>query len=138
MTGINHLVPVFIPADTIEAMKLLTNEKIRKDSGINLQNMYVFASGQGSQKHFPGWHSLANVCDKVPISDRSCLNGTSNRHRLSTILAGLNLTDLERDLVFKHFGHSKEMNEHIYQAPAAHLQLSTTGKFLSQVDKGCY
>lgn len=119
-------------------MKLLTDVTVRKNSTVSESNVYVFASGKGSTKHFPGWHSLANVCDKLPIADKSRLNGTSNRHRLSTILGGLNLSNIERELVFKHFGHSKEMNEHIYQAPAAHLQLATTGKFLSQVDEGLF
>ena len=134
--GVNHLVPVFIPKDTVEAMKLLANDSVRKEAGVNPTNSYVFASGQNSEKHFPGWHSLANVCAKLPIKDKSRLTGTSNRHRLSTVLAGFNLTNLERELVFKHFGHSKEINENIYQAPAAHLQLETTGAYLSRVDQG--
>lgn len=134
--GVNHLVPVFFPEDTIEGMKLLTKSEVRKEAGVSNKNIYVFASGQNSDKHFSGWHSLTNTCEKLPIQEKSRLTGTTNRHRLSTLLAGLNLTDLERDMVYKHFGHSKDMNEKVYQAPAGNIQLATTGSYLAEIDKG--
>ena len=136
--GVNHLVPVLIPKDTVYALKMLADPRIRLDAGVKESNAYLFPSCQQSEKHCSGWHSLTNVCDKLPVKDKSRLTGTSNRHRLSTLIAALNLTDFERDLAYKHFGHSKEMNETVYQAPAAHMQIMSTGKHLLDIDKSKY
>ena len=136
--GVNHLVPVMIPHDTVYAMKILSNVEVRKNAGILESNIYIFASTQGSAKHCSGWHSLDNICEKLPIIERSRVTGTTNRHRLSTLIAGLDLTEIEKDLAYKHFGHSKEMNERVYQAPAAHMQLASTGKHLLAIDTGKY
>jgi len=133
--GKNHLVSVLIPKDCLKCMKMLADPENRANSAVRESNKYVFASVQ-SDNHCSGWHSLTNVCDKLPIKHKERLTGTSNRHRLSTLIAALNLSDIERDLVYKHFGHSKDMNERVYQAPAAHLQMVTTGKHLLAIDRG--
>ncbi|XP_057294029.1 uncharacterized protein LOC130657627 isoform X3 [Hydractinia symbiolongicarpus] len=132
--GVNHLVPVFIPKDTVAAMKLLANEQVRKDAGVLEENSYIFPSTQGSDNHCSGWHSLDNVCAKLPIANRERISGTSNRHRLSTLIAGLGLSESDMSLAYDHFGHSERINKTIYQAPAAHRQLLSTGKHLSVLD----
>ncbi|XP_047131219.2 uncharacterized protein LOC136071695 [Hydra vulgaris] len=134
--GSNHLVPVLIPEDTVRAMEILSDPVVRSNVGVLESNVYVFPSCQSSEKHCSGWHSLTNVCDKLPIINKSRLTGTTNRHRLSTLMAAINLSDLEKSLVFKHFGHSKNINENIYQAPAAHQQILSTGKHLLAIDAG--
>ena len=114
--GSNHLVPVLIPEDTVRAMEILCDPVIRREVRVLESNVYAFPSCHNSEKHCSGWHSLTNVCDKLPIINKSRLTGTTNRHRLSTLMAAINLSDLEKSLVFKHFGHSKDINENIYQA----------------------
>ncbi|XP_065658548.1 uncharacterized protein LOC136083069 [Hydra vulgaris] len=128
--GSNHLVPVLIAEDTIRAMEILSDPVVRSNVGVLESNVYVFPSCQSSEKHCSGWHSLTNVCDKLPLINKSRLTGTTNRHRLSTLMAAINLSDLEKSLVFKNAGHSKNINENIYQAPAAHQQILSTGKHL--------
>ncbi|XP_057290065.1 uncharacterized protein LOC130612732 isoform X2 [Hydractinia symbiolongicarpus] len=134
--GVNHLVPVLIPKDIFFAMRTLADKEIRRNVGISETNPYLFPSTQNSERHFSGWHSLTNVCEYLPIKDKSRITGTTNRHRLSTLMAAIDLTDAERELVYKHFGHSRDMNENVYQAPAAHQQLSSTGKHLLNIDTG--
>ena len=134
--GVNHLVPVFIPIDTVAAMKLLANEQVRKDAGVLEDNPYIFPSTQSSENHCSGWHSLDNVCSRLPLSNRERINGTANRHRLSTLIAGLGLSEADMSLAYEHFGHSEKINKTIYQAPPAHQQLLSTGKHLSALDDG--
>ena len=81
----------------------------------------MFASTQGSAKHCPGWCKLDNICEKLPIIESSRLTGTTNRHRMIKLNAGLDLTEIEKDLEYKHFVHNKEINERVYQTPAAHM-----------------
>ena len=69
----------------------------------------------------------------VRISKKGSLNATKNRHRVASLLANLQLTEKEKDLIFKHFGHSKDVNEEIYQASAGTRQINSTGQMLLEV-----
>ena len=42
------------------------------------------------------------------------------------------MTDQEKELIFKHFGYSKSVNEDIYQASAGTCQIKSTGQKLLQ------
>ena len=136
--GSNHLVPVLIPEDTVRVMKILCDPVIRREVGVLESNFYAFPSCHDTEKHCSGWHSLTNVCDKLLIINKSRLTGTINRHILSTLIAAIKLSDLEKSLVFKHFGHCKGINENIYQAPATHQQILSSGKHLLAIDTGIY
>ena len=61
---------------------------------------------------------------------------TKNRHRLSTLYAMLHLPARERDLFYSHMGHSKDINETVYQTPAALMEDLKVGKNLGTIDKG--
>lgn len=54
---------------------------------------------------------------------------------MAMLLARLQLSDKEKQLVFTHFGHSENINKHKYQAVGT-LQLQTTGKRLSEIHNG--
>ena len=69
----------------------------------------------------------------VRISKKGSLNATKNRHRVASLSANLQLTEKEKDLIFKHFGHSKDVNEEIYQASAGTRQINSTGQMLLEV-----
>ena len=45
----------------------------------------------------------------------------------------MNLDEHEQNLIYQHFGHSKTVNQDIYQAAAGSRQLQTTGKLLLKV-----
>ena len=92
----NHLVPVLIPEDTVQALQFLADQEIRRQSGISETNIYLFASTRKSEDHVSGWHSLHYVCDKLDLKDPSKLKSTSNRHRISTLFAALDLSKQDR------------------------------------------
>ncbi len=83
--GNNHLVPVLFPSDTVEALKKLTNDEVRKSAGVRDDNTYVFACVNGSATHVTGWHALSKICANADISCKSRLTATKNRHRISTL-----------------------------------------------------
>ena len=132
----NHLVPILFPVDTIAAMKLLSDMKIQNDIGIKSNNPYLFASGKSSDSHCSGWHALTSICEKLPILNKTRLNATTNRHRLSTLIASQSMIESERNLFYQHMGHSEAINRNIYQAPPAIIQLIKTGKRLQSIDEG--
>ncbi|XP_071830672.1 uncharacterized protein [Apostichopus japonicus] len=133
--GNNHLVPVLFPGDCIKPMETLTSKETRSTACIRQCNPYVFACTQGSNNHVSGWHALNGVCDDAGIDSTSNLTATKNRHRISTIYASLEIPEKERALFFKHMGHSADINENIYQAPAAIMEVVRVGKQLQQIDK---
>ena len=63
--GVNRLVPVVIPKDTVGALEKLSNVAVRSEVGISPNNMYLFPSIQNSDRHCSGWHSLQNVLSKA-------------------------------------------------------------------------
>ncbi|XP_065675843.1 uncharacterized protein LOC136092052 [Hydra vulgaris] len=91
--GSNHLVSVLIPEDTVRAIEILSYPVVRSNVGVLESNVYVFPSCQSSEKHCSGWHSLTNVCGKLPIINKSRLTGTTIRHRISTLMAAINLSE---------------------------------------------
>nr|XP_047130473.1 uncharacterized protein LOC105843290 isoform X3 [Hydra vulgaris] len=130
----NKLVPVFIPPDLVSAIEFVSSEAARKDSGIAPENQYLFPSTNGSDNHVSGWHVLVSCCKKANVDGR--LTGTMNRHRVSSLIGALGLSESNQQLVYDHFGHSGDVNKNIYQVPQAEQQLRTTGQFLRNIDQG--
>lgn len=129
----DKLVPVFIPPDQISALTFLCNEESRRSADVNVKNDYVFPSTKQSLNHVSGWHSLMSTCKKSDIIVK--INGTINRHRVSSLIGALGLPEHEQELAFQHLGHSGDINRNIYQAPPAERQLASTGRYLAMIDK---
>ena len=129
--GADHLVPVMFPPETHNAWKYLTNLEVRDNVNIPRSNKFTFASTNQSDKHTSGWHCVNEML--VRTNQKGSFNATTNRHRVASLLSKLQLTEKEQEMIFKHFGHSRKMNENVYQAAAGTLQLQTTGKRLLQV-----
>ena len=129
--GANHLVPVMFPTETLSAMKYLVDPEVRWKAGVVTSNDYIFASTQRSDSHASGWHCINDILTRLSL--KGAINATKNRHRVSSLLAKLELSDKEKELIYKHLGHSGKINENVYQAAAGSLQLQTTGKRLLQI-----
>ncbi|MEO0685885.1 MAG: hypothetical protein AAFY76_12775 [Cyanobacteria bacterium J06649_11] len=134
--GNRHLVSLLIPQDTVPQLEILSDEKIREISGVLKENQFVFASTQGSELNFSGWHALKDVCKNVNLSKPNLVTATNNRHRVSTLYAGLNIEESERDLFYTHMGHSKEMNQNTYQTPHGLMTAARVGKSLLELQGG--
>ena len=107
-------------------MKNLIDKEIRRSAGVLCTSEYIFTSTQNSTSHASGWHSINSLLERLQI--KGSVNATQNRHRVASLLSHLNLTEKEKELIYKHFGHSKNINEHVYQAAAGSLQLATTAQ----------
>ena len=125
--GADHLVPVMFPVEMLQAMRYLTNENVRREAGVLPTNNYVFRSLKKSGGHASGWHSINYILKKLCM--KGAINATLNRHRVTS------LSEKEKELIFKHFGHSKNMNKNKYQAAAGSLQSKTTGKRLQEINQ---
>ena len=134
--GNNHLVPIIIPIDSAKAMSKLCDPGVRFGSGVHVANRYVFPSTQNSERHVSGWHTVENIVKDLDLSNKSLLTATQNRHRVSTIYASLELPEKERDIFYRHMGHSKEINENIYQVPLALQEITKVGRTLKAIDEG--
>ena len=51
--------------------------------------------------HCIGWHAVNDVCEKAGVS----VNATQNRHRASTLYAGLDMSESDRRVFFSHLEH---------------------------------
>lgn len=114
--GADHLVPVMFPQETHKAMKYLVNEEVRSNANVSDKNDYIFPTSSQSLNHVNGWHCINVMLTRVGLE--KSLNATSNRHRVASLLAQLALNEHEKDMVYKHFGHSRKVNESVYQVAA--------------------
>ena len=130
--GADHLVPIIFPVEVLQSMTYLTNMEVRRGAGVSEKNQYVFSSSRNSMGYASGWHAVNQILEKLDL--KGSINATTNRHRVATILGKLQLTPQEKELVFKHFGHSKQMNENRYQAAGGSNQLAVTGKRLNEIN----
>jgi len=118
--GNNHLVPVLFPSDCLPALEVLAYRSIHRDVSISDSNDYLFACTRRSEKHKSGWLTLHNVVSKIPkIKKPENIKATTNRHRVSTWYASLEIAPHDRELFFQHMRHSGKVNEENYQAPPA-------------------
>lgn len=56
------------------------------------------------------------------------------RHLTSTSFAALEVPEHDRNLFYKHMGHSAEMNAKVYQCPPGLQEVTVVGKFLGDLD----
>ena len=59
---------------------------------------------------------------------------TKMRHRISTLYAGLDVSENDRELFYRHMGHSREINKNIYQTPLAEAEILCVGDKLKNMD----
>ena len=130
--GSDHLVPVLFPPETLQAMKFLNNNEFRKNAGVHDENPYIFASTKNSKSHASGWHSINDILKRLSLT--GTVNATKNRYRIASLIARLKLSDKEKEMIYKHFGHSEHINQNVYQAPPGSVQLQTTGQRLMQIN----
>lgn len=108
---------------------MLVDAENRKLAGLHPQYEFVFASTEDSVDHVSGWQCVRNVCDKAGVS--RYITATDMRHYVATHYASLEVHRHERFFfVQKHMGHSKFINENVYQCPPAIQEMRTAGKFL--------
>ena len=131
--GVNNFVSVMFPPETFSAMKYLCNENIRKEAGIPSNNTFIFANTQNSGSHTNGWHCINEILKRLSL--QGAINATRNRHRVASLLASLQLSEKEKSLIFKHFGHSAAVNENVYQSANGTSQIKTTGQKLTLLNK---
>ncbi len=134
--GNKHIVSLIIPNDAAKAMRYLSKSHIREIAGVAKNNTFLFASTQLSDVQFSGWHALKMICRQIDMEQPELVNWTNNRHRVSTIYAGLDVSEKDRDLFYKHMGHSAEMNRNVYQAPLALSSVTRVGKNLLEIEGG--
>ena len=110
----DHLVPIIFPTDTKDALDFLCDKEIRKLAAVKETNPFIFPSTKNSDLHLSGWHAIDRICEKLNLENRSKLNATKNRHRVSTLYSALDLPTEKRDSFYDHMGHTGEMNKKRY------------------------
>ena len=73
---------------------------------------------EDSLDHVSGWQCVRNVFEKAGVS--RYITATDMRHYVATFHASLEVPQHEIDcFIQKHMGHSKCINENVYQCPPA-------------------
>lgn len=110
--------------------------EVREKVGVNEKNHYLFPYTRGSMDHCVRSDCIAAISKAAKLTRPGTFTATTIRHRTTTIHAELEATDSERNLVFKHLGHSKEINATVYRCPAAIEEITTVDRFLKNLDEG--
>jgi hypothetical protein len=121
-------VPVLIPLDLLEAVNILLEN--RTNFNISPDNPFLFAT-KSSKYACSGWHAVSDVCREAKVS----INATSNRHRISTVFASLDMSDNDRRIFFDHMGHEENINKENYQCPPGVRTVKVMGAFLRNLEQ---
>ena len=127
---------MIIPPNTVAAFDLLASEQCRESSDVASDNDYLFAKTKHSEDHTSEWHSLHRLMDKLNLKHPEKIELTTYRHRLSTVMASMDLTEQEGDIGYAHMGHSKTINQTTYQVHSAVMDLAHVGRQIVEVDEG--
>ena len=130
----NHLVPFLVPADTMSALDKLSDQNVRADCGVLSSNHYLFPSTNNSAEHVYGWLAVNKVAQAAGIARPDLVTATRVRHLVSTLYAALDVPPNQRSNLYKHMGHSSLINESIYQAPLAGMEISQVGRALRAIE----
>ncbi|XP_061168122.1 uncharacterized protein LOC133177047 [Saccostrea echinata] len=128
-----ELVSVIIPDDCWKGLEMLKDVENRKLAGVHPKNKFIFANTENSLDHVNGWQSVHKVCKNAEMKKN--ITATDMRHYIATYYESLDVSPEERDFfIRKHLGHSKFINENIYQCPPAVRLMETAGKVLLTLD----
>ena len=89
-------------------------------------------------EHCSGWHAVNRISTSAGVQCPDLLNATKMRHLISTLYAALDVPQQDRELFFKHMGHSANVNNSIYQAPLSIQEITRVGKHLETIDEGMF
>ena len=131
--GTSHLVPVILPHHTIAPLKILSSKEVREKLTLST-NEFLFPFLK-SASFVSSWHAFNTIVKKSQITNINLMTATSNRHRIATLFAKLDMNEIERKYIYDHFGHSESINKNIYQAPPALKELLIVGKALGNLDE---
>ena len=84
--------------------------------------------------HCSGWYAVKTVCSQAGVS----LTATGNRHRISTLYAGMHMSSEDKECFFKHMGNAEAINRDNYQCPAGVQEIRVMGRMLAHLDSGNY
>jgi len=132
--GSRKMVPILIPVDVVDALKLLV--EVRPQCSTEIENPYLFATTKSKDGHADGWQSVRNSCVKTGIIQPDRLTATRMRHRASTYYALLDVSEKERNAFYSRMGHSEAINESVYQCPPSVLEVTKVGRYLQDLDTG--
>jgi len=79
-----------------------------------------------------GWHAINRICVAAKVDNPERLTATKMRHRVSTLYAATEVPANDRNIFYKHMGHSADINDNIYQAPLAEAAITKVGIHLSR------
>lgn len=110
------LVGIGIEQELSKKLKILVNKKVRKNAGVHLHNPYVFPSLKGSLQHVSGNHEVSQMCRDVNL--KKTITATEMRHYVATMVPRrYTFSGREQEIYLEHFGHSSEINAHVYRCP---------------------
>jgi integrase len=132
--GIRGVVPLLIPEDVVSGIKKLLD--VREHVGVHKDNPYVFPYLQQSLDHVLGWHEMQAVCKDAKVMQPKLITAHRIRHRAATVHASLPASNAQREAFFRHMGHSRNIDENVYQCPLGVTEVLTVGEYLNALDQG--
>lgn len=131
--GSKRLVPVLIANDTVQPLRRLIKERSTVD--ILDDNPFLFPNTGSSKDHVSGYIAVQTVTKMInDLEKPQLLIADKFRHRASTLFALLDVSQSEREVFYRHMGHSENINKNIYQCPLALREITEVGNFFDQID----
>ena len=132
--GSRRLVPVLIPNDTVEPLRILAQK--REQCDIPESNIFLCPSTGSSKDHVSGWNIMKDVKNLVDGLERpELLIADKFRHRASTLFPLTEVPEEKRHAFYKHMDHSQQINRDVYQCLLAVKEVNQVGTFFDTLDQ---
>ena len=128
--------PVLFPKDTVPLPAIEKLVEIRAECGIAENNPFLFPNTESSLDHVIGSTSIKSVVDKLvdKLKSPHLMTADKFRHRAATLFGQMDLPQENRDIFYRHMGHSEQINKDVYQCPLAIREIREVGSFLKEID----
>ena len=97
---------------------------VRKQSGVEKQNKYIFANTGNSETHCNGWETTNYTLKNAKI-DFSEITATAQRIRMSTLYAAcFDVNESDQELFYKHISHTEQVNKGTFSFTLPYIHIS--------------
>ena len=99
---------------------MLADSAIRERVGVSTSNKFLFAYTDASSGGAVGYNDIRHLRIQLDIK---IISATGMRHRASTALWGMTISESQIDGFTKHIGRQKQMDKNVYACPPALLAM---------------
>ena len=126
----DKVIPIVVPADTVDAVKKLADSNIRCISDVHPENPYLFPKTSQSDGHVSGFQAINATCEKAGVR---WISATTMLHYTISVYTSLDLPENSRADEIEHSEAFNILNYKHLRSPPPLRSTKQCGEYIVQV-----